>query len=450
MNPIKPVVQKLSNIKSWFLKTPLRNKLIIIAVIISVLWFGIPRIIGTNKQQPQTQTAQAEKGTLITSVSASGTVSQGSSASIATQATGTVKEVYVADGDTVTAGQKIAEITLDVNSQQRQAAAWSSYLSAQNSLKSAQAKINSLQSALFKANQAFMTDKGAIANPSDADKSDPKYIMENADWLQAEADYKNHQGVIDQAKASLNSSWLSYIQLSSTITAPIAGKVSGLTLTSGLPISQAVSSTSTGGSNGSSTSSSSGSGQSVGTIIAEQGSLQATVNLTELDVVKVKPGQKVTLTLDALPDKTFTGKVSTVNTNGSVSSGVTTYPTTITFDTTADNIYPNMGVNAIIITDIKDNVILIPSAAVQTTNGQSMVRVMRNGQITQISVEIGNSNDTQTEIISGVSVGDEVITGNTTPADTGSQGATSPFGGGGFGGFRTGGGAGGAGGGQRR
>ncbi|MDO8751951.1 MAG: efflux RND transporter periplasmic adaptor subunit, partial [Candidatus Wolfebacteria bacterium] len=337
----------------------------------------------------------------------------------------------------------------DVSSQQKQAAAWASYLSAQNSLKSTQAKINSLQSALFKANQAFMNDKGAIQNPSEADKSDPKYIEENAEWLQAEADYKNQEGVINQAKASLNSSWLSYIQLSSTVTAPIAGKVSGLTLTPGLPITsnQAASTTSTTSSNGSG---SSGSGQNVGTIIAEQGSLQAAVNLTELDVVKVKPGQKVTLKLDALPDKTFTGKVSTVNTNGSVSSGVTTYPTTITFDTTADNIYPNMGVNTTIITDIKDNVILVPSAAVQTTSGQSTVRVMRNGQITQVPVEIGNSNDTQTEIISGINEGDVVITGNTAPVGTSSQGATSPFGGGGFGGFRTGSGAAGAGGGQRR
>ncbi len=427
---MKALFGKLISFKDWFLKASLVTKIIIIALILGLGWFSIPRILGTNNQRPQYQTAQAEEGTLITSVSASGTISQGSSVSITTQATGIVKEVYVADGDTVTAGQKIAEITLDVNSQQRQAAAWASYLSVQNSLKSAQAKINSLQSALFKANQAFMTDKGAIANPSDADKSDPKYIIENAEWLQAEADYRNQEGVINQARASLNSSWLSYIQLSSTITAPMAGELSGLTLTPGLPISstQTTSSTTTG----------SNSSQSVGTIIVEQSSLQATINLTEIDVIKVKPGQKVTLTLDAFPNKTFTGKVSTVNTNGSVSSGVTTYPTTITFDLALDNIYPNMAVNATIITSIKDNVILIPSAAVQTSNGQSTVRVMRNNQITSLPIEIGESNDTQTEITSGINEGDVVITGTTTPSGTGSggQGTISPFGGfGGRGGF---------------
>lgn len=415
MNLINSVVQKLSGIKTWFLKTSLRNKLLIIVAVSVALWFGGSRVINTKAQQPQYQTAQAEKGTLITSTSASGTVSQGSSVSITTNAAGVVKDVYVKDGDTVSKGDKIADITLDTNSQQKQAAAWSSYLSAKNSLEAAQAKINSLQAAAFKANQTFMND--AVAR--DLTKDDPTYIQQNALWLQAEADYKNQAAVITQAQAAVNSAWLSYVQLSSTITAPMTGKVSGLTLSPGSSIA-----TATSGSEGS------GSSQTIGTITAEEGTLQASVNLTEIDVVKVKPGQKATLTLDAFPDKTFTGKVATVNTNGSVSSGVTTYPTTIIFDSALDNIYPNMAVNATIITDIKDSVILVPSAAVQIASGQSTVRVMRNGQVTQVQVEVGGSNDTQTEITSGINEGDVVITGSASSTNgAGSQGATSPFGG---------------------
>lgn len=435
----KTFLEKLTS--SLLFKT---KKRIIITLLILIMsgFFGWQKITG-NTKQPQYQTTAAEKGILISSVSASGTISQGSSVNIATSATGVVSNVYVKNGDTVSIGDKIADVTLDVNSQQKQQAAWSSYLSANNSLSSQQAKINSLQSALFKANQAFINDKG-IANPSDQQKADPKYIQENADWLQAEADYKNQAGVIAQNQVAVSSAWLSYVQLSSTISAPYSGIVSGLTLTPGLSITSS-SGTSASGSNGTTTNASS----TLGTIILEQGKLQANVNLTEIDVVSVKTGQKVTLTLDAFSDKTFTGVVSAVNTGGTVSSNVTTYPATITFDTAVNNIYPNMGVNAKIITSIKSNVILVPSAAVQTTNGQSMVRLMRNGQATQVSVEIGNSNDTQTEIISGVNVGDEVITGNTTPAGNSSQRSTSPFGGG-FGGFRTGGGFGGTGGGQRR
>jgi len=211
----------------------------------------------------------------------------------------------------------------------------------------------------------------------------------------------------------------------------MSGVVSNLSITPGLTI--AVSSVSQ---NSSSNTSSSGNSQTIGTITLEDGTPQASISLTEIDVVKIKPSQKVTLTLDALPDKTFTGKVSAVNTNGSVSSGVTTYPTTITFDTAVDTIYPNMAVNATIITDVKNNVILVPSSAVQTSNGISTVRVMKDGQPTSVQVEVGDSNDTQIEIISGVNVGDTVVTGQTGATTPGSTGATSPFGNtrGGFGG----------------
>ncbi len=426
MNIIGAILGKLVFIKDLFLKQSLIKKIIIIAIIIAIGWFGVkPVIVGSQQQQIQYQTAQAEKGTLITSVTASGTVSSGSNASITSSATGIVQEVYVENGDTVSEGDKIALIKLDKNSEQQQTQAWASYLSAQNTLITAKSKMNSLQAAAFKANQTFIND--AVAR--DLALDDPTYIQENALWLQAEADYNNQAGAIKQAEAALSSAWLSYSQLSPTITAPMSGVVSNLSIAPGLTIS--------GGSSSSTTGSTTSSSQTIGTITLENGTPQVSVNLTEIDVVKVKPGQKVTLTLDALPDKTFTGRVSAINTNGSVSSGVTTYPATITFDTSIDTIYPNMAVNATIITDVKNSVILVSSGAVQTTNGQSTVRVMRNGQVSSIPVEAGGSNDTQTEIVSGINEGETVITGQTGGTTTsGSTGSTSPFGNtrGGFGG----------------
>lgn len=432
MNILKTGLGKLALIKNVFLKQSLVTKLVLVVIIATIGWFGVrPVILGSQQQQVQYQTTQAEKGTLITSVTASGTVSSGSSANITSSATGIVKEVYVENGETVSEGDPIAFIKLDVSSQQQQAQAWASYLSAQNSLNSAKSKMNSLQSALFKANQTFVNGKGT----TDPDTDDPVYIQQRADWLQAEADYNNQANVIKQAQAALSSSWLSYSQLSSTITAPMSGVVGNLSITPGLTISGSSASSST-------TDSSSGSSQTVGTIMLKDGRPQASVNLTEIDVVKIKPGQNVTLTLDAHPDKTFTGKVSAVNTNGSVSSGVTTYPTTITFDTAVDTIYPNMAVNATIITNVKSGVVLVPSGAIQTTDGQSAVRVMRSGQITSVPVEVGESNDTQTEIVSGINVGESVVTGQTGSSTPGStDAATSPFGNtrGGFGGVSGGG-----------
>jgi multidrug efflux pump subunit AcrA (membrane-fusion protein) len=158
----------------------------------------------------------------------------------------------------------------------------------------------------------------------------------------------------------------------------------------------------------------------------DQGQIQAKVNLSEVDVPKVTIGQQATLTMDAFPGKTFTGRVLTIDTTGVVNSGVTTYPVTIGLDTAINTIYPNMAVSAKIITSVKNNVLLVPSAAITATNGESTVRVMKDGQITVATVEPGQSNDTQTEIVSGLQEGETVVTGGGVTR-TGTAGATSPF-----------------------
>lgn len=411
------------------LNSPKRIFLFIIFLLI--LGFGGFKVFGNSKNTPQYQTAKAEKGTLVVSISASGQVSSTNGSPVTTQSSGIVNNVYVKNGDQVKAGQVIADINLDQPSIQKQSQAWSNYLQAQNSLSSAQAKINSLQSALFVANQKFMTDRGVL-NPSDSQKADPVYIEENANWLQAEADYKNQQAVIAQAQAAVNSSWISYQQTSNQITAPMDGTITDLSINPGTLISgQQTNSSSTGTSSNTNTNSSS---QKVATVKAE-GNPVISVSLSEVDAPKVKLGQRATVTFDALTDKTFTGKVTGIDTSGSVSSGVTTYPVYIILDSNYEGIYPNMSATANIITNTVDNAILVPLAAVQNQGGQSMVRVIKNGTIQQIPVEIGASSDSQTQVTSGITEGEDVITFIQTQTSSGNT-SSSPFGGraGGFGG----------------
>jgi len=433
----------VSNIRSkivsgfrWFLASSLKIKAGVLIVLLLIGWFGIrPLFIGSSTDVVNYQTSVAEKGTLVSSVSATGTISSGSSASISSSATGVVSEVYVSNGDYVNQGQTIALLTLDQSSLQKQTAAWASYLSAQNNLNTAKSRMNGLQASLFQANQTFVNGAGT-ENP---DTADPTYIIERAQWQQAEADYTNQQTAIAAAEAALSSAWLSYTQTAATITAPISGTITNLTIAPGTSITSSSGSDSSSGTGASST-------QTVGSIKLEGGKPQAVVNLSEIDVTKIKLGQKVTLTLDAFADKTFTGRVTALDTTGSTSSGVTSYPVTITLDTSVEGMYPNMAVNATIITSIKHDVVLVPSTAVQTVNDVSTVRVMSNNQVSSVPVEIGDSNDTQTEILSGIKEGQIVVTGqtggtgsSTSSRTSGSSGATgnSPFGVGGFGGGGT-------------
>lgn len=406
-----------------FLKSLFGSKVKIIIAIIVVLALGffVYKNVFNKSQQVQYQTAQVATGSLIESVSASGQITSANNVSVTIQSSGVVKEVLVKNGDSVSAGETLATLTLDQASQQKQAAASASYLSAQNSLVVAQSKLNSLQAAEFTANQKLINDAVARGLLT----TDPTYIEENGTWLQAEADYKNQQGTISAAQASLSSASLTLSQVSSTITAPAAGVVKGLTITPGAIVTVTSSS-----SNSTSTS------QVLGSIYQE-GPIQAQVNLSEIDSIKVSEGQKVTMTLDAFPDSTFTGKIVSINTNGVVSSGVTTYPAVISFDSGNDHIYPNMAVTAKIITKVTDNVVLVPSAAVQTDNsGASTVRVMRNNNPVAVPVTVGDSNDTQTAVTTGLNDGDTVVTG-TVAATKSATGATSPFGalGGARGGF---------------
>jgi multidrug efflux pump subunit AcrA (membrane-fusion protein) len=162
------------------------------------------------------------------------------------------------------------------------------------------------------------------------------------------------------------------------------------------------------------------------------------VNLTEIDIINVKVGDKATLTFDAYPNKTYTGKVVSVDTIGSVSSGVTNYPTLISLDNTTLQILPNMSVSANIITDTKTDVLAVTSSAVKTQDGVSTVDIIKNGRTQTVTVETGISSETQTEITSGLSEGDIVVTSTTsaTSSTSSSKTGSSPFGGGLGGGVR--------------
>ena len=153
------------------------------------------------------------------------------------------------------------------------------------------------------------------------------------------------------------------------------------------------------------------SGATVLTIISPQ--KIAEISLNEVDVAKVKVGQKTTLTFDAVEDLSLTGEATDVDTLGTVSQGVVSYTVTITFDTQDDRVKSGMSVSAAIITDMKQDVLLIPSAAVKS-NGEQYVEVLENNTVRNQTVEVGLSNDTMTEIKSGLQEGDRVVTQTTT------------------------------------
>jgi HlyD family secretion protein len=146
---------------------------------------------------------------------------------------------------------------------------------------------------------------------------------------------------------------------------------------------------------------------SVVTLITKQ--LVAIISLNEVDVAKVKVGQKATLAFDALEDLNITGIVSEVDAIGTVSQGVVSYNVKINLDVSDQRIKSGMSVTASIIVDSKSDVLVIPSSAIKTSNEVSYVEISKDGKTSQQTIETGLSDDANTEVTSGLKEDDQII-----------------------------------------
>jgi len=184
------------------------------------------------------------------------------------------------------------------------------------------------------------------------------------------------------------------------------------------------------------------SGTAIANIITKD--VIANISLNEVDASKVKLGQKVTTTFDAIDGLTLTGVVSSIDTVGTVSQGVVSYNVEINFDTQDARVKPGMSTSVNIITQTKQDVLTVPNGAIKTKGGATYVLILDKKQEltsstasqgfisaitpTQKTVQIGIADDTNTEIINGLSEGDQVITrtiaGTTTATASGASSAT--------------------------
>jgi len=162
----------------------------------------------------------------------------------------------------------------------------------------------------------------------------------------------------------------------------------------------------------------------------------AEITLNELDVTKIKTGQKATLQFDAVDNLSITGDVVSVDSLGAVSQGVVSYDVKISFDVDDERIKPGMSVSVSIIIDSKSNVLTVPVSAVKTQGGTNYVEILSDGQLATKQVEAGLASDTMIEIKSGLNEGDAVITQTVTSASqkasaSSNSGKNSGFSGGG-------------------
>ncbi len=139
--------------------------------------------------------------------------------------------------------------------------------------------------------------------------------------------------------------------------------------------------------------------------------LEIEADIPESDVAKIKIGQLAEITLDSFGDETiFKGTVTFVNPAEKVIQDVVYYQVKIQFNENIESVKPGMTANLTIETNHVDNAIRVPLRAVKQKDSQKYVEVLVNDQPQEKNVVTGIRGDEYIEIISGLTVGEEVIT----------------------------------------
>jgi membrane fusion protein, macrolide-specific efflux system len=366
---------------------------VVCIVVLALVAFFVYRGVSNNATAAPTYTTSAVQTTTLTSsVSGTGNVEYATTASVSPTVAGTVKDLAVELGDTVTEGQVLFTLDnpqLDVDVANAQNAYDKALLAVDQANLSLQSAKSSMATT-FKSTHTALQAKQATAAVTSAELA--VEAAQNA-VASAEIALKDAQ---DNADAR-------------TVKARIAGVVSALSLE-----------------NGDELQASSGSSTSAPLTLTDTSAYDANLTLAESDISTVKTGQKAVLTFDALPDLTLSGKVTRVDSTGTNNSGVVSYTVIVTPDDMNSSIKGGMTVSVNIITETAADVLAVPSTAVKTaSDGTKYVQILQNGQPVEVTVETGLSNDSYTEITSGLSEGQEVITATSTSSGSKTTSTTS-------------------------
>lgn len=422
----------------------IRNPWVIIGTIVVVLvglYLAFGR--GSNDNTTQYTTEKIKRGTLTATVGATGTVRARQSAVLTWQTGGTVEKVNVTVGDVVKQDevlstlQKIslpqniiaaeadlisAQQTLDdlLKSNTALAQAAIDVRKAQDDFDTAQSYRDSLNGKidLKKVTYIFIAGRRipqvkyykGYADPETIAKADEDLALKKAkledfqreyDRLKAgpnSADVAAAQARVDAAQATLNLA---------RVTAPFAGTVTqadplpGDKVTSGVTAFR----------------------------VDDLSHFLVDVDISEVDINSVTIGQEVTLTFDAVLNKSYHGKVVEVGQAGNDVQGVVGFTVTVELTDVDENVKPGMtaGVN-IVVTELKD-VLMIPNRAVRVVDSQRVVYVLRDGIATKIEVRLGSSSDTYSALADGdIKEGDLIILNPpTTFGPGGPGGGGGPF-----------------------
>jgi len=349
----------------------------------------------------------ATSSTIRDSVSASGTIAPALRSDLSFAVSGTVTSLPVAAGDQVKAGTILATV---------------SSTSLQSAVTTALANVNATQDQLT-AQQGAGSSAVQIAS--------------------TQAQLADVQGKLTDARAALTAA---------SMTSPITGTVAQVNIAIGDKVGNASSAgASSSGSGASSSGSGASSSASSGTsssstaqiVVISTTSWVVQASVGSQDLPKLKKGLQAEITPTGSATKIF-GTVKSIGiVASSSSSGSATFPVTIIVTGSPKGLYAGGAADVVIIVKQLDNLLTVPTNALHTEGGKTVVHQMSNGAQVSTPVKVGTTYGAVTQILSGLKAGDKVV--GTAFRFGGSTGGTRSRQGGGTGGGAGGGGFGGGG-----
>jgi HlyD family secretion protein len=145
--------------------------------------------------------------------------------------------------------------------------------------------------------------------------------------------------------------------------------------------------------------------------LIDPSSMELSAEVDEIDIPNVKLGQRAIISVDALPDVQFEGKVTSVSPLATEESGLILYKIKVGFEAPeGSGLKAGMSATADVVTNERSDVLLVPSRAIgEDSQGSPVVQVVVNGQVEERAVVIGITDGSQTEIVSGLNEGEIVV-----------------------------------------
>jgi HlyD family secretion protein len=412
------------------------------------------------------QTGAVVRQDLTSQVTASGEIKPKNYINVGANAIGDITELLVKEGDRVRKGQLLARIentqpAADVDSQKANlASAEADSAAAEAGLKSADDNISTMQSAVTeaqadlermkqdsdRAEQLFNEKLGA---KQDFDSKHAMYEAQKSAVAQAQARLVQARSQREQTAAQLNSSQRHIAVARASLVrsndilhkfdsfAPLDGVVTNLSVRAGESVVPGLQNQA---------------GTNIMTI-ADMSLITAEVKVDETDIVNVKLGQIAEITIDAIPNKTFSGHVTEIGDTAILrSTGVAAsqsaissqeakdFKVVIAMDNPPDEVRPGLSCTAKVTTATRKNAITIPIQALTVRQKGDLepkktgppaktavkldpvaekarkeevqgVFVVANGKATFHKVETGITGSTDIEVLSGLNEGDQIVTG---------------------------------------